>query len=476
MDGVRFRYGAAMAVVCLILCDCALVDQYADRATTYNLEAEQAQEKAILLNIVRASLRRPLQFTTVASILGSTSATGSGGYSAPVAAPFRSSGGAGSYPALSTWTAGASLSGSETFTVPVLDTQEFYQGILKPIPLQYYDLLVQQRYPGDLLINLFMQKIVMRKTAAKCAGNHTEECEHTFINYVSRDENIDEFQTFAHFLLRAGLTTEEATVRKENLLKGAMNINLRLLGATGQAGASGQSTGGAAGDSQSPEPLSKNYVFCFAPRIEKYSLSPNIKCGVSGKKGGIELDVSSPTSTTITLENLGTETKGGRPTIQSLPECDREEREFEKFCQLMLRFAGSGPISFKFYPKSTEAVIYYLGEVARRQLYPDYDESKERIMIATEPDSDKIPLLPCREFLLPGVDPTYCRYLFKIDGGLIPAGAVSVIYNAEGYWVADYPHGGGYSMSSLEIVKQLQAIFSSAKTLPSTTVLSVVNQ
>jgi hypothetical protein len=277
MGGVRFRYGAAMGVVCLILCNCALVDQYADRATTYNLEAEQAQEKTILLNIIRASLRRPLQFTTVTSILGSTSATGSGGYSAPVAAPFRSSGGAGSYPSLTTWTAGASLSGSETFTVPVLDTQEFYQGILKPIPSQYYDLLVQQRYPGDLLFNLFMQKVVMRKTGPTCAGNHTEYCEHTFINYVSRDENIDEFQTFAHFLLRAGLTTEEAGARKDNLLKGAMNINLRLLGATGQSGASGQSTGGAAGDSQSAEPLSKNYVFCFAPTDERFSLSENIK-------------------------------------------------------------------------------------------------------------------------------------------------------------------------------------------------------
>ena len=171
----------------------------------YNVEAEQAQEKALLLNIIRSSQRRPLQFTTVTSIVGSASLTGTGGYSGPVNARSRASGGSGSYPPLTTWTAGGSLNGAETFTVPVLDTQEFYRGILKPIPSQYYDLLVQQRYPADLLFNLFIQKVVVRVDEGSCKreGIHTEECEHIFKNYVSLDKEIDQFQMFAHYLIRA---------------------------------------------------------------------------------------------------------------------------------------------------------------------------------------------------------------------------------------------------------------------------------
>ena len=130
MCGVRVTCRAAVALLCLALPNCAIVDQYSDRATMYNVEAEQAQEKALLLNIIRSSQRRPLQFTTVTSIVGSASLTGTGGYSGPVNVPFRASGGSGSYPPLTTWTAGGSLNGAETFTVPVLDTQEFYQEIL----------------------------------------------------------------------------------------------------------------------------------------------------------------------------------------------------------------------------------------------------------------------------------------------------------------------------------------------------------
>lgn len=488
MRGVRGLCDAAFAVACLALPSCALVDQYADRATTYNLEAEQAQEKSILLNIIRASQRHPLQFTTVTSIAGSLSATGGGGYSAPVNIPFRSSGGTGGYPGLDTWTASGSLSGSETFTVPVLDTQEFYQGILKPIPSQYYDLLVQQRYPADLLFNLFIQKVVMRNTRKDCTnGDHTEKCEHTFTNYVSSDDDIVEFQMFAHFLIRAGLTTESADSRKDSLLKGAMNINLKLFGSTGQAGTSGQTAGGTSGSSQSGEPLPKNYVFCFAPKHEQYSISQNGGCGATGKNASIVLDDQSHTTTTV--ESLrGKSEPPNAPGIQleakirALRECDPpvSNKRYEKFCSTMRKFATGDKISFAFYTKSTEAVIYYLGEVARRQLYPDQFGSEPPVpfslLISTPgPDEDydvdtcvQPPLYPAS---------IHCQYLLRIDNSPLPSPvSIWTTYGGVGYAVSDYLHEGGYSMTSMGIVKQLVALFSSAKTLPSTTVLSVVNQ
>jgi hypothetical protein len=507
MRGVRVTCHLAVVLLCLGLPNCAIVDQYSDRATTYNVEAEQAQEKALLLNIIRSSQRRPLQFTTVTSIVGSASMTGTGGYSGPVDVPFRVSGGSGSYPPLTTWTAGGSLNGAETFTVPVLDTQEFYQGILKPIPSQYYDLLVQQRYPGDLLFNLFIQKVVVRVDDASCKGKHTEDCEHTFRNYVSFDDDIDQFQMFAHYLIRAGLSTESSD-RKESLLKGAMNINLKVLGASTQAAAPGQASGGAApGSSGAGDPLPKNYSFCFAARNKQFEISET-GCG-SGRKGApIALGETAGGSGLDTLVVPGGLGRGALPatvkvlaeerlrgkaipidfrnvTINGLPECQKAQYNsdgglYQEFCAIMYTFAQTNKkVSIAFYTKSTEAVIYYLGEVTRRQLYPDQivQSAPLRLMFDVEPSADlarciQSPQNPDRD-----PDPNHCKYIFRIDSGLIPnPGVIGVFYNGRGYSVLDYGNDGGYSMSSLEIAKQLQALFSSAKTLPSTTVLSVTNQ
>ena len=114
---------------------CAVVDQYSGRAVVYNLQAEQAQEQALLLNVVRASLRRPMQFTGLQSITGTASATGSltGGAVNTVQKPLISLFGLGppnsstlvASSVASTLSGTASMSGGPTFSVPVLDTQEF---------------------------------------------------------------------------------------------------------------------------------------------------------------------------------------------------------------------------------------------------------------------------------------------------------------------------------------------------------------
>jgi hypothetical protein len=148
---------AAVVLVCTpALFGCAVVDSYSGRAVDYNREAEQATEQALLLNVIRASLRRPMQFTSIQSITGSANVSGSiaGGGVGTRQTPYISlfPFGAGGPAALAQSTnsaisslstgnasATAALSGSATFTVPVLDTQEFYQGILQPIPLQAFD-------------------------------------------------------------------------------------------------------------------------------------------------------------------------------------------------------------------------------------------------------------------------------------------------------------------------------------------------
>jgi hypothetical protein len=54
----------------LELTGCTIVDRFSDRAVQYNKEAEQIQDQDVLLNVVRASKRRPLEFTGITTATG----------------------------------------------------------------------------------------------------------------------------------------------------------------------------------------------------------------------------------------------------------------------------------------------------------------------------------------------------------------------------------------------------------------------
>src|SRR6266568_9399632 len=148
---------------------CAVVDQYSGRAVVYNLEAEQAQEQALLLNVVRSSLRRPMQFTSVSNIVGSATATGNASLTVPLGPH------SGSLP----WSGlfSGSVAGGPIFTVPVLDTQDFYRGILQGIPGELIDLLIHANYSPELLFNLLIEKIEMTRLDDGCSETtHWTDC------------------------------------------------------------------------------------------------------------------------------------------------------------------------------------------------------------------------------------------------------------------------------------------------------------
>src|SRR6266850_1441639 len=191
---------------------CTIVDNYSWRAVDYNKEAEQAQEEVLLLNIVRASLRRPMQFTSLTSITGNASMTGSlnagaaGTRQTPYISLFPlSSAGQGvlsqstnsaiSRLGVQTLSGNVAMTGGATFTVPVLDTQEFYQGILTPIPLQAFDYYLQQGFPPQVLFDLFVLKIeVTRLDDGSCR-------KFTFQNSVRDDLQFGQFQAFIDYLI-----------------------------------------------------------------------------------------------------------------------------------------------------------------------------------------------------------------------------------------------------------------------------------
>ena len=109
-------------------------------------------------------------------------------------------------------TLGGTVSGGPTFGIPVLDTQEFYQGVMAPVSGQLFDFYIQQEFPREEIFTLFVEKIVISKQSPECIPPgrkaHTLECELAFVNSANSDLDFDLFQSLVEHLLNLGLTTE----------------------------------------------------------------------------------------------------------------------------------------------------------------------------------------------------------------------------------------------------------------------------
>lgn len=139
-----------------LLTSCAAIhnEQVATSATDYNLVVEKAQNEMLLLNIIRASKRHPMYFTSFNLFRGSITydfQTGS------ITIPFGKIGtGLNSSYSIAP---NIRYSTSPTFDLAVWDTQEFTRGIMNPVPMKTIDYYWQEGWPKELLLHLFIERI-----------------------------------------------------------------------------------------------------------------------------------------------------------------------------------------------------------------------------------------------------------------------------------------------------------------------------
>jgi hypothetical protein len=530
------------------LCGCAIIDNYSGRAVDYNLQAEQAQQEVLLLNIVRASLRRPMQFTSVQSLTGSASISGgvSGGVAGTKQVPWVSrflnmspAGQAvGTNSALSSISVGnvsgtANLGGTATFTVPVLDTQEFYQGILTPLGLQGVDYYIQQGFPPEMLFDLFVLKVeVTRRDDGSCR-------KFTFINSVSNDLQFAQFQAFAEYLLGSGLYTERVSqitaygppIPMSRAAPATVDQAANLVEAYSKASSAGLEIKGDQSGGHSSFRIQKktsNFRFCFAyPGGEpsNWLAQPNstIFCGHFNRRGAARTVTPDPETQNECVPRLGrtagtqvaedydagsrgvheggvSEFNGIRLAPEFLKRIDRIQREaLAKNPNLpdeaLFRPAAfdGGLVSFKFFSRSTEGILYYLGEITRRRLYPEYGAPRT-IQIKTSLRYGTFPQTDCddrengaanqEKFDLihlsrgrhgaPAPGSYYCENLFVLDNDSGTDNVISVSYDGATFGVPRDPKRSGRTLQVIELTKQLIALNTSAKTFPSTGVITLI--
>jgi hypothetical protein len=140
---------AALLLAFIGLSGCSYADYLAGHSTEYNVQAEIVKNQNLLNNIIRSAYRKPLQFTDLSSITGMVSMSGSAGFTVPFGGPRTGF----------IFTPNMSGSNTPTFTVSVLNTKEFYQGILHPIDAQIISFYLNERFPPLVLLTLLVSEI-----------------------------------------------------------------------------------------------------------------------------------------------------------------------------------------------------------------------------------------------------------------------------------------------------------------------------
>jgi hypothetical protein len=166
-----------LAALSFLLSGCSLVDSFGPRAVEYNQQTADSKSTQILLNVMRAAYTYPLQFTDLSTVTGQAVSQ----IAVTSSLPFW--GARGTSSRLYTFSPGFTFSGGPSFNIANLNSQEFYSGIqtqVDPKIIQHY---LFAGYDPRILFPLFISEIatdnqVLRNTVT------TKEYYYTFYSAI----------------------------------------------------------------------------------------------------------------------------------------------------------------------------------------------------------------------------------------------------------------------------------------------------
>jgi hypothetical protein len=157
---IQFQRRLATLLATLIvgaISGCIHLEHFSGQATEFNIQVADAQNKTMLLNIVRAANRFPMHFTEMSTLSGTGTRTEGGTLTAPVGIL---NGGMGTGSVAPTF----SVTETPTFNVAVLETQEFYKGMLHPLTPDQIANYVGEGLPVDLVYKLMFGQIMYQES------------------------------------------------------------------------------------------------------------------------------------------------------------------------------------------------------------------------------------------------------------------------------------------------------------------------
>src|SRR6185369_3252195 len=182
------------------LSGCALLpkERISSSTTDYNLVVEKVQNEVLLLNIVRASKRRPMYFTGFNLLRGSMSYNFQTGN---ISIPFGQIGTGlnGAYSIAPS----VSYSTNPSFDLAVWDTKEFTAGIMTPVSIDtVYYFLEKLGWPKEMLLHLLVERIELYSNEKK---------QDTYDNDPDKKEKFEKFQAKLRELLKCKFVSLETS-------------------------------------------------------------------------------------------------------------------------------------------------------------------------------------------------------------------------------------------------------------------------
>jgi hypothetical protein len=191
-----------------LLSGCLALGDIDHRATSFDQGVGSFQNRAVLLNLARASLKEPMYFVSI----GATQAQGTEDFRASVPS-------FGEGPNLTATTRAFTFSpGGSTFLdnqtstntqMNVFSTHDFYQGMMEPLSLQEIDLLLRQGFPRELVFYLTIAKAKITPLDPKTFKPNGAPY-YLYNNPDGDPANYAEFAGHIALAMEAGLTTDIA--------------------------------------------------------------------------------------------------------------------------------------------------------------------------------------------------------------------------------------------------------------------------
>lgn len=147
----------ACAAISLPLAGCASLRSTDQVAVDYNKSFANARNKVLLLNILRAGVHEPLQFSTMSSVSGTVGNSGS------IEIPFAGLIGPGKLGIAPTLSINDGL--NPTVTIIPLGQKEFTQGLLRPVSAETVDLFLGQGWDRELILPLVVGGVACSEAA-----------------------------------------------------------------------------------------------------------------------------------------------------------------------------------------------------------------------------------------------------------------------------------------------------------------------
>jgi hypothetical protein len=192
----RVRTAAVLLLLGLGLSACVAMGAIDRSAGTIDRSVGTARNTSILLNIVRASRQEPLYFYSISRVSGSGTEDFKFSLPAVSVGPNRTV-------AQKNYTFG--LNGlnvldnqrSGSFDVALLESKNFYQGMLAPLDLLEINLLLKQGFPRELVYRLAVQDVTV----------YDEKGLHRYLNDPSSNSYLV-FNVYMAAAMSHGITTE----------------------------------------------------------------------------------------------------------------------------------------------------------------------------------------------------------------------------------------------------------------------------